>query len=100
MSKAAGTVLSWIAKNMDEETVLLQLSKSRVNPNLKDKAGRTPLSRIVEEFHYWKVTKNLNILKMMLAKDRIKPDSADILGRTSLSWASEKSDSKVVDLLL
>ncbi|KAJ5219205.1 FabD/lysophospholipase-like protein [Penicillium cinerascens] len=95
--KNGKTALHYAVANGREAVVKLLLANHNVDPNSRDKDGRTPLSWAFPNHH-----RTENVVKLMLGDERISPDSRDKNGRTPLSWAIQHwyADDSGVDLLL
>jgi ankyrin repeat protein len=83
--------------NGREAVVRLLLANSAVDPNSRDKKGRTPLSSAIPNHH-----RTEDVVQLMLGDERVIPDFRDGNGRTPLSWAIQywHPGENVVDLLL
>jgi ankyrin repeat protein len=86
-------VLLEAAKRGMDKLVKQLLTTDSVDPDSKNRYGRTPLSWAAENGHE-------AVVKQLLAMDGIDLDSKDKYGRTPLSWAAEKGCEAVVRQLL
>ncbi|KAF3313971.1 hypothetical protein TWF173_005563 [Orbilia oligospora] len=112
------TPLFWAVKMGHMVVTELLLSNDGVRPDLKDKNGRTPLSLAVSqdgsgtydgkeeeadkkaEQRRKKISKALDIVKLLLGNGNVDPNSKDDCGRTPLCWASKTGYREAVELLL
>lgn len=76
-----------------DEIVQLLLDTNRVDPDAKDKYGRTPLSWAAQ-------VGNEKIVQLLLDTDQVDPDAIDNDGRTPLLWAARMGKKETVQLLL
>jgi ankyrin repeat protein len=72
--------------------VKLLLADNRVDPDVRNVNGRTPLSIAAEEGHE-------EILELLLATRRVELESKDVEGRTPLAWSEENKHDVVQRLL-
>jgi ankyrin repeat protein len=72
--------------------VTFLLAIDGVDPNSKDKYGRTPLSWTAERGHE-------AVVKLLLEKGAELESKSSIFDRTPLSWAAERGHEAVVRLL-
>lgn len=75
-----------------DEIVQLLLSTDRVDPDAKDKNGRSPLSWAAQIGHG-------KIVQLLLDTDQVDPDAEDKDGLTPLSWAAQNGHERTVELL-
>ena len=120
------TALSWAAMKGHQGVAKLLLEHG-VNPNLKDRDGRTALSHAARSGHETVVESLLGnnttdpelkcacnrtplsyaaesghkaVVELLLANDRVDPDAKDDDGWTPLAWAADEGWVSVVGLLL
>jgi ankyrin repeat protein len=89
------TLLSLAAsRNFNSGVTKLLLSNPRVDPEAKDKDGRSPLSWAASDG-------DAAVTKLLLSDHRVNPEAKDNNGRTPLSWAASSNFlSAVIKLLL
>ncbi|RYP27804.1 hypothetical protein DL767_007516 [Monosporascus sp. MG133] len=87
------TPLFYATDHGHEAVVKLLLADNRVDPNFKDRNGRTPLSVAAMRGHEAAV-------KLLLANSRVSPGFKDIHGQTPLLLAARNGHETVVKLLL
>ena len=120
------TALSWAAMKGHQGVAKLLLEHG-VNPNLKDRTGRTALSHAAQSGHetivkllpgndttdpelkcacnrtplaYAAESGHKAVVELLLANDRVNPDAKDDDGWTPLAWAADEGWVSVVGLLL
>ncbi|KAJ5742080.1 Ankyrin repeat-containing domain protein [Penicillium manginii] len=95
------TPLSWAVQSMkiDDPGPSLLLGTGRVDPDSKDKYGRTPLSWAVQNDQHDQWDHEAAV-KFLLGTERVDINSKDMDGRTPLSWATGKNKSKIIQLLV
>jgi ankyrin repeat protein len=77
----SGDLLLSAAQKGHNDVVKLLLDSGKVNPNLKNKSGRTPLSLAAENSHD-------AVLELLLDCSEVDANLKDGTGRTPLSWAT------------
>ncbi|KAK2800454.1 hypothetical protein FQN50_008128 [Emmonsiellopsis sp. PD_5] len=70
----------------------LMITKSRIDPTLRDDGGRTPLSLAAENGH-------LAMIQLLVEKGSLDPLVVDEDGATPLSWARKNGNTAIVELL-
>ncbi|KAH8128466.1 hypothetical protein LI328DRAFT_141020 [Trichoderma asperelloides] len=79
--------------NFDEIFFIAFLLSHKVDVNLRDSFGRTPLSYAAEKGH-------TDMIKALLAHKNIDVNLNDIYNRTPSSWAASRGHENVIKLLL
>ncbi|PFH59343.1 hypothetical protein XA68_12495 [Ophiocordyceps unilateralis] len=87
------TQIAWAVANNHEFIVRLLLKSTKVNPNDRDAAGRTALSRLAGNGHVY-------MAKLLLQSPKVGVTIPDKQGRTPLLWAAAKGRLEIVQLLL
>ncbi len=82
-----------LSQAASRDAIVKLLLEKKVEVDLKDSEGRTPLSWVAEKWDEAAV-------KLLLEIGKIDIDSKDKIGRTPLSWAAESGKEAVVQLLL
>jgi hypothetical protein len=80
--------------------IKLLLAEDVVDPNFKDKDGRTPLSWAAQKLSWAVQKRDEAVVKLFLAKGSVDPDSMNTNGRTALSLATENGPEAVVKSIL
>jgi ankyrin repeat protein len=86
------TPLSYVAEHGTEKMVLLLLGTKQVNPNIKDKKARTPLSYAMDNKHH--------LVRKLLLLNNPRPGSKTTSHYRLLCLAAENGDKSLVKLLL
>lgn len=122
LTKEPGDSVLHVAVTCCSETDIMTLIQNGLNINITNKIGRTPLhtaaknsnARVVELLLRFNADPNCRdndgkiplhltrdpLIASMLLKRQSNPDAADIGGRTSLIDASERGDTRMVQVLL
>ena len=87
------TPLIWAARQGNQGTVMLLLTRDDINPDKPDNNSQTPLGWASENGHE-------EVLRLLLARGDVNPDELDSNSTTPLSWASFYGHEGVVRLLL
>ena len=82
-----------IASKCNLDLALVSILSQSANVDLKDRAGRTPLS-IAAERGYEKV------VKLLLERNDVDPNSWDVYQRSPVSYAVEEGHEKIAEVLL
>ena len=82
-----------IASRYNIPRALNDILSQGAKADLKNGAGRTPLSLAAERGHE-------TVARMLLERDDVSPDSVDKNGRTPLSWAAEKGHNAIGGMLI
>ena len=87
------TPLIWAARQGNQGTVMLLLTRDDINPDKPDNDGQTPL-------HWASVNGHEGVVRLLLARDDVNPDKPDNDGQTPLHRASDNGHEGVARLLL
>jgi ankyrin repeat protein len=88
-----GRTLLSRAAECGQRTVIEQLLRKSINPDMKDDDGRTPLSQAAAEGRS-------AVVSLLLQQKSVDPDSRDEADRTPLWWAAKGGHKAVIESLL